>query len=1015
MQNNFKQKISNMLSNLNWVHAIRTLAKHKTRTLLGISGINIGAALLLIIGMLGDSMSYAYMDQASAGAGKIDFVIYGGELNSTALEGQIKADSELGGLIADFLPRSGATTWGNYSRTIQNLNTSEQQSVHHVGVDIARENVANHGSFLNLDGTPFTGAITDDECLIFEPLAEKLEVEAGDTVLFNYSTFTSGDRVNLLYNQTKNYTVKAVVNSNLKFPVSLEYVLLVNLNEWNDFYSVTQGMCYTFVLNFKNPEAYYTIKNIPGTIEKVRNVGEDIINVIGFFNTYDTTNSSKPVLYWVSIPRIEILEIQQYVSIGFSIVLLLVSFWTMIIAAILINGILTTSIEEKIREFGIFRVLGSHKLFTIKFTTIQTLVMSAIGSAIGITAGYFIASGIIIPWISGFLDSFLPFSVGNSTAILTPETLTFTLIVCFLYPIIIGIFPALKVNKKGILASINPYKKQQVGQKMVKEGNINGKYVLIGLLFTANSAFVLYIVPQILLTLDIGLIIAVIVILLSIFLLGATLIGIGFVPVIQKLFTYLFTMLSRKTRDIIKIALVRYERRNLSTVLMFSISFAFITVISSILGTQSRQAVDEVFNDNGSDLLIDSSGSIISGYNPASGLFVPNETFSKDLMQIDGIERVSTILATTTELDVLQGSSYSLTISDRVKYKSNDVHAVAVDQYYLNTVYTKYCVLSSGSLEGAFEQLLDGSNSIIISKALALTLQFNLNDRVVLSFQWGESSEVVEEEFHVVGIADNLPGIPSVEKSVTSGIMGGDMMGGGLFGDDEGEEDEDDILDFSISTGGDAPGILLDQEIFKHYFQLSPGDCWTSKIFIKLKNQYRDTSSSLVIEEQILDLYEDSHVFKLRNSFTEGEFESQLYKSIETIFIVILSLAVITSLFGLASAAYSTILERTREVGIIETLGLYKRKVATMFVIEGEIILMSASVIGAIVGITLSALFYGQIDAFSSYPIFISFEIPWNTLIIEIVIAVITCGVTLKFLVKRIQKMELMEIFRLTL
>jgi len=89
--------------------------------------------------------------------------------------------------------------------------------------------------------------------------------------------------------------------------------------------------------------------------------------------------------------------------------------------------------------------------------------------------------------------------------------------------------------------------------------------------------------------------------------------------------------------------------------------------------------------------------------------------------------------------------------------------------------------------------------------------------------------------------------------------------------------------------------------------------------------------------------------------------------------------------------------------------------VANMFIIESEIIMVSAAINGSIIGIILVFLFYWQIASFSSYPIMASFTIPWNIILIELAVAAVVCAIAMKLLVRRVQNMELMEIFRKTL
>ncbi|MBN2150783.1 MAG: ABC transporter permease, partial [Candidatus Lokiarchaeota archaeon] len=233
-----------------------------------------------------------------------------------------------------------------------------------------------------------------------------------------------------------------------------------------------------------------------------------------------------------------------------------------------------------------------------------------------------------------------------------------------------------------------------------------------------------------------------------------------------------------------------------------------------------------------------------------------------------------------------------------------------------------------------------------------------------------------------VGVVDNLPGVPTVQKRPDS---------------------------------ASGAAILLNQADFKRCFQLPAGDYFTSRIFIALRDDYRTRSASSTFEGQLDDVYDSKYNFRSLNSFRQGQFAQEIFAIVELLFTIILTFAVIISLFGLTAGAYSTILERTREVGIIETLGLRKFSVSGMFILESEIIMVSAAVNGSIIGVILVGLFYWQIAAFSTFPVMSVFSIPYLTIAIELIIAGVVCLLSMLALVKNVQRMDLIEIFRKTM
>ncbi|MEX2714876.1 MAG: FtsX-like permease family protein [Candidatus Sigynarchaeota archaeon] len=943
---------------------------------------------MTVIGMLGDSISYSYVDYASQSEGKIDFSLSCEGYHwipTSSIETQIKADPVLATELADFLPRE-VRGWSGVYEVVETLNPANSKTfkgVYLVGVDIGRENAAVQGKFLLGDGTPFTGTLGDGQCLIDLEMAKKLGISSGQTIIYNLTHYANEQHTIISWTYVRSFTVVAVVNMNFKFPGWIEHPLVINLTQWIKEWVANPpdsflGYSQTLVINVRNPQLYYDARDIPGTINRLRDIGERIQNRIGFYNKYPWPGGgTNGDLYVLAMPRVSILEIEQYVNVGISIILLFVTILGVVISGVLINGILTTSVEEKIREFGVFRVLGAHRKLPIKLTVLQAFIISSMGTAMGIAGGYAIVRFAFL----GLLKRLLDFSAGEVVAYMSAQTLALTIGVGVGVSMIVGIAPALRVSKMSILGAINPYRQESVGTRMVKEGNVNVKLILIGAIASGIAAFVLFIVPQILLTLDIGLIVGVIITLLAVFLLGATLVGLGLLPVIQGIIRRIFTFLAVKTKDIIRISLMRYTRRNVTTVIMFSIAFSFITLVSTVIGTQSAQNVGTIHNNNGADMVFDSRRISITGFNPDSGPTLPDQALARELLSYAEIVKTSTILATDKELGFIRGSTHSITMSDLVNYKSTGVHGVAVDENYLDVVYTQYVIFSQGSQADAFNKLFHNTGYVIVSTAIAGNLMLSVNDKCKVTFEWGDG-EVYKEEFTIAGVVDNLPGIPTVEKRPDS---------------------------------ASGAAVVFNQADFKRCFQLPAGEYFTSRIFIKLRADYQDLTKSSAFEERLDKIYENKYIFRSLNSFRQGQFAQQIFSIVETLFTVILTFAVIISLFGLTAGAYSTILERTREVGIIETLGLRKRSVKNMFTLESEIIMTSAALNGSVIGLILVALFYWQIAAFSKFPVMSVFAIPYDTIAIELGIAALVCFLSMQGLVKNIQKMELIEIFRKTL
>ena len=95
------------------------------------------------------------------------------------------------------------------------------------------------------------------------------------------------------------------------------------------------------------------------------------------------------------------------------------------------------------------------------------------------------------------------------------------------------------------------------------------------------------------------------------------------------------------------------------------------------------------------------------------------------------------------------------------------------------------------------------------------------------------------------------------------------------------------------------------------------------------------------------------------------------------LFYVLLALSVVISLFGIVNTLALSIVERTREIGVLRAIGMTRAQLTRMIRVESEITALIGAVTGIVVGIALAAL---TTKALASWDL--SFAIPWSTLLV---------------------------------
>jgi ABC-type antimicrobial peptide transport system permease subunit len=118
---------------------------------------------------------------------------------------------------------------------------------------------------------------------------------------------------------------------------------------------------------------------------------------------------------------------------------------------------------------------------------------------------------------------------------------------------------------------------------------------------------------------------------------------------------------------------------------------------------------------------------------------------------------------------------------------------------------------------------------------------------------------------------------------------------------------------------------------------------------------------------------------------TESEFKKQQEQGINVLLnllYVLLSLAIIVSLFGIVNTLVLTIFERTREIGMLRAVGMTRRQVRRMIRYESVVTALVGAALGIPLGVGLAALVGQAID-------FFAFTVPWGSIVVFVVASII--------------------------
>ncbi|MHA1755859.1 MAG: ABC transporter permease [Promethearchaeota archaeon] len=1000
-------------------YALKDLNRKRVRTLMGVIGVTISVGLLALVLFISDSISVSFMEYVTSDAGNQDIVIsvrhYNGEPSNRSsyfsYQDIIDKVESATDEIDKYIPRMEVDGKVNISKGVDTTElTNLQETALISGINFEKEKEDNYGAFIVPDSNDYMDfdELKVNECAIYYGFNNIIKYSEGDTIEITMS-LTHGDKY---IKKTVNLTIAKIFDYSLKWPGSYRHVNLITVDIETLYYifgyDEFNGKCSKLILTFKDPEKIYDARDVDGTKARVKAIAEDIQFELGINE------------WTIELPKLEEIGLSEFLSMGITVIFVFVSIIAMLIAGVLINGILKTSVEERIREFGIFRTLGAHKSYNLWVVLVQGFLLCNFGTIAGILLAFFGSQYIIIPFANEYiLGDFL----GPRQSVQFSWTI-WSFIIAYAMGIGVGLLvsisPAIKVMKLQLIESIHPYRHEDTLYHLQKKASINYKLIIVGIILAVNGGNIYFIIPRLLISMNITLMAGTFIAVLLIFLIGLTLAGLGLMPVVLRLVIEFFRPVAKRIIHVIRIFVFRYQRRNSSTIIIFALSFSFVIFTSTILDTQTKQVAVLIRVRFGSDLVMESIGweeinefggefgggggfftdsiggtaTINDAYSNSNGVQIQSDQyninpdrimttdFKNDLLAIDGVERVSVVLASPEQLTQIYSEGnkkFSAELADYAGLSTNSISLIGIDSEYPATVDTDYIVFTRGDMDKAFNKLFTENSSkynCIVSEGIAVEMNLELNDRVRITIQRGD--ELKNYEFHVVGMASSIPGF-SFE-----------------FGSSR----------FSANNGG----VLISQEVYQEIMDL-PEPTWVNKIFIKLQESKKSEARS--IEKQIDDLYKNDYDYDLYNLERMVEREESSFAVINVFFTIILMATVLICLFGLLSSSYSTILERRKEIGIVRTLGLKGKEIDRMFIIEALIIMLSSGTIGTIVGWLTGWLLASNLNLFTDMPY--SPQFPWFNFTLVYGVSIIFTIFGMRLLLRKSRKQKIVDIYRETL
>ncbi len=144
-------------------------------------------------------------------------------------------------------------------------------------------------------------------------------------------------------------------------------------------------------------------------------------------------------------------------------------------------------------------------------------------------------------------------------------------------------------------------------------------------------------------------------------------------------------------------------------------------------------------------------------------------------------------------------------------------------------------------------------------------------------------------------------------------------------------------------------------------------------------------ASADAVQRQVEAVLKDNPEVSVRNQADFAQQQASQVNTVQVILYVLLALAIVVAVLGIVNTLALSILERTRELGLLRAVGLLRSQVAQMVTVESVVIAVFGALLGLVVGSVLGA---AVVRALRDQGISV-LRFSWGTIGVFLVLAVI--------------------------
>ncbi len=214
---------------------------------------------------------------------------------------------------------------------------------------------------------------------------------------------------------------------------------------------------------------------------------------------------------------------------------------------------------------------------------------------------------------------------------------------------------------------------------------------------------------------------------------------------------------------------------------------------------------------------------------------------------------------------------------------------------------------------------------------------------------------------------------------------------------DTGRQNLTVALIYGEATGAPAPRYFMGNQAFNANFPVR----YDSRVFVK-KAPGVSAAAALTAVRAVADRYSGTTVLD------QAAFKAEQAKPIQqqlTLVYVLLALAIVIALLGIGNTLALSIVERTRELGVMRAVGMTRHQLRAMIRWESVIIALQGTVLGLLIGVFFG---WALVLAMRSQGI-TEFSVPLLSLLIVVVLAALAGAAAAIWPSRRASKLNILR------